>query len=264
MIKIKKITLISMLILFLNLFVNIEKTYAANVTKQVDIGITTIDLKDSTGYKYPAGTAVSRNGGSDFSVYLSLSPYMDFGYGNVPNEYVRINETRKFTLTSSNNVVVTSSYLTDVGKYETLVPYNSSENSKVKSMYRLYNPNSGEHFYTNSVIERNNLENSGWSYEGIGWQAPTSGINVYRVYNVNSGDHHYTTSTSERESLIKAGWKDEGTGWYSDINSSVPLYRSYNPNARTGTHNYTSSLSEQNSLIKIGWRDEGIGWYGIQ
>ena len=39
-------------------------------------------------------------------------------------------------------------------------------------MYRLYNPNSGEHFYTASVSERNNLYDLGWHYEGVGWFAP--------------------------------------------------------------------------------------------
>ncbi len=36
-------------------------------------------------------------------------------------------------------------------------------------MYRLYNPNSGEHFYTASKGERNHLIRLGWNDEGIGW-----------------------------------------------------------------------------------------------
>ncbi|MGL9817018.1 MULTISPECIES: hypothetical protein [Enterococcus] len=42
-------------------------------------------------------------------------------------------------------------------------------------MYRLYNPNSGEHFYTANTHERDLLKRVGWSDEGIGWYAPTSG-----------------------------------------------------------------------------------------
>ena len=41
------------------------------------------------------------------------------------------------------------------------------------SMYRLYNPNSGEHFYTSNVAERDMLISVGWSDEGIGWIAPS-------------------------------------------------------------------------------------------
>ena len=135
------------------------------------------------------------------------------------------------------------------------------------TMYRLYNPNSGEHFYTKSVSERSTLIGIGWSDEGIGWIAPeTSSTPVYRLYNVNSGDHHYTTSSSERTNCINAGWNDEGIGWYSDDSQGTPLYRLYNPNAtgqyEAGGHHYTKDVNEKNSLIANGWRDEGIGWYG--
>lgn len=48
------------------------------------------------------------------------------------------------------------------------------------AMYRLYNPNSGEHFYTGSSAERKNLVMVGWLYEGIGWYS-TSGQNGMNV-----------------------------------------------------------------------------------
>ena len=132
------------------------------------------------------------------------------------------------------------------------------------SMYRLYNTNSGEHFYTASAGERDVLINAGWNYENIGWIAPAhSNTPVYRLYNENGGEHHYTTSVAERDLLISLGWNDEGIGWYSDDNHTVPLYRQYNPNAFANNHNYTTSLGENDWLVSIGWRPEGIGWYGI-
>ena len=131
-------------------------------------------------------------------------------------------------------------------------------------MYRLYNPNSGEHFYTANDSEWDNLVNLGWRYEGIGWYAPeSSNTPVYRLYNPNTGDHHFTTSSSERQMCIDAGWKDENIGWYSDDAKSIPLYREYNPNVAVGTHNYTSNQSEHENLVSLGWKDEGIGWYGV-
>ena len=131
-------------------------------------------------------------------------------------------------------------------------------------MYRLYNPNSGEHFYTAGESERGNLVNLGWKYEGIGWYAPkSSNTPVYRLYNPNTGDHHFTTNSSERQKCIKAGWRDEKIGWYSDDKKAVPLYREYNPNVIAGTHNYTTSKSEHNYLVSLGWKNEGIGWYGV-
>ena len=47
-------------------------------------------------------------------------------------------------------------------------------------MYRIYNPNSGEHFYTSDKVEKDHLVSLGWKYEGIGWKAPT--ISNYPVY----------------------------------------------------------------------------------
>jgi hypothetical protein len=83
------------------------------------------------------------------------------------------------------------------------------------TMHQLYNPNSGEHFYTANDTEKNYLVSLGWKYEGIGWTAPAySGTPVYRVYNPNSGGHHYTKDENEKNSLIAAGWRDEGIGWY--------------------------------------------------
>lgn len=137
--------------------------------------------------------------------------------------------------------------------------------SDAVAMYRLYNPNSGEHFYTSSVGERNRVLKAGWSYEGIGWYAPVkSSVPVYRLYNPNAGDHFYTASAGEAASLKKNGWRDEGIGWYSETSSGEPVYRQYNPNAVSGAHNYTTSQDENNILTAIGWRGEGVGWYGTR
>jgi flagellum-specific peptidoglycan hydrolase FlgJ len=132
-------------------------------------------------------------------------------------------------------------------------------------MYRLYNKNSGEHFYTASENEASNLIKLGWRNEGIGWYAPTSSSTpVYRLYNPNAGDHHYTFNKGERDNLVKVGWKYEGIGWYSSDAKAVKLYRAYNPNAKkAGSHNYTVDSNEQKVLIKAGWRDEGLAWYGV-
>ena len=131
-------------------------------------------------------------------------------------------------------------------------------------MYRLYNPNSGEHFYTSNQAERSNLISLGWNNEGVGWVAPvSSNTPVYRLYNSYGGEHHYTTSVAERDMLISAGWNYEGIGWYSDDAHSTPLYRQYNPNAFANNHNYTTSLGENDYLVSLGWQAEGIGWYGV-
>ena len=131
-------------------------------------------------------------------------------------------------------------------------------------MYRLYNPNSGEHFFTSSSSERDGLVKVGWHYEGVAWTAPSaSSTLVYRLYNKNGGEHHYTTSASEASGLVSAGWSYEGVGWYSADSKATPLYRLYNPNAFANNHHYTTNTSERDWLVSLGWRYEGIGWYGV-
>lgn len=149
----------------------------------------------------------------------------------------------------------------------TPIPSPSPSTPAVKSelLYRLYNPNSGEHFYTSRLAESHALIALGWQDEGIGWKAPkSSNTPVYRLYNPNQGDHHYTTSSYERDVLVSKGWKNEGIGWYSDDAKAIPLYRSYNPNQFAANHNYTTKQAEHSSLLSLGWQDEGIGWYGMK
>ena len=186
----------------------------------------------------------------------------------VKMEGTTLKEGSDYSLSYKNNVKVGTATITVSGRGM----FWGSKNKTFKivklikvSMYRLYNPNSGEHFYTASAGERDVLTKAGWRYEGIGWTAPQwSKAPVYRLYNPNAGDHHYTTSAGERDMLKKVGWKDEGIGWYSDTSKGVPLYRQYNPNARTGTHNYTTNKAENDHLVKLGWKAEGIGWYGLK
>jgi hypothetical protein len=131
------------------------------------------------------------------------------------------------------------------------------------AMHRLYNPNSGEHFYTASATERDALAGYGWRTEGLAWIAPDTGAPVHRLYNPYAGDHHYTLDTAEKTALVAAGWTYEGVGWYSDAARGVPLFRAYNPNAAAGSHHYTASINEYESIVRAGWRPEGVAWHGV-
>lgn len=143
-----------------------------------------------------------------------------------------------------------------------LADSDGATNNQTINMYRLYNPYSGEHFYTAFSQEVGSCVVQGWRYEGVGWSAPVeSETPVYRLYNPFAGDHHYTTDAQESVSLQAAGWKYEGVGWYSDDAKTVSLYREYNPNAIVGTHNFTGDSVEHESLVEKGWKDEGVAWY---
>ena len=182
-------------------------------------------------------------------------------------------ETGVLTLKTTGNT--TYKYDTKVGKGTNkleveLVPANP--------MNRVYNPNSGEHFYTADVKEKEALISLGWQDEGYGWVAPTTPTTVtktsdqpvYRLYNPNAGDHHYTMSKEERNTLVAYGWKDENVGWYSAEDTkhngkTVPVYRQYNPYANgAGSHNYTADRAENNYLVSLGWVYEGTAWNALR
>jgi len=129
-------------------------------------------------------------------------------------------------------------------------------------MYRLFNRYSGEHLYTGSIVERDNLVIKGWNYEDVAWNAPLDGGEpVYRLYNPFTGDHHYTLDIGERDYLDCIGWNYEGVAWNSGADSGTPVYRLFNPFLSIGSHHYTTSLNERNTLLANGWLDEGIAWY---
>ncbi len=152
-----------------------------------------------------------------------------------------------------------------LGNYSVLDRYGVVEKSDgAQTMWRLYNPNTGEHFYTADSNERNNVRAAGWTFEGAGWVAPTEGDPVYRLYNDNGGEHHYTLDSDEQGNLLDAGWADEGVGWCSDPDKAMPLYREYNPNQFSCNHNYTVDESEHNYLVNLGWKDEGYAWFGLK
>lgn len=161
-------------------------------------------------------------------------------YGYSPSEFVRI----WYDLEVDESVYVVTEE----------IPY--------EAMYRLYNPNSGEHFYTASLEERDTLTGYGWNYEGVAWSSPkVSNVPIYRLFNPNTGDHHYTGSDEEKDNLVNVGWNYEGVGWYSDENLGRPIYRLFNPNATTGSHHYTTSAVERDNLVNVGWNYEGICCY---
>lgn len=135
----------------------------------------------------------------------------------------------------------------------------------VATLWRLYNSYTGQHLYTIDDGERNLLVYYGWKYEGVAWDAPTSGsAPVYRLYNQYNGDHHYTMDANEYGSLKTAGWSQEGIAFYSEESGSgVPLYRLFNPYETVGTHHYTLDQKERDAMVASGWRNEGECWKAI-
>lgn len=133
-----------------------------------------------------------------------------------------------------------------------------------ETTWRVYNPNSGEHFFTTDTEEKDNLVKLGWHDESAAWSTPSySEIPIYRLYNENGGEHHYTASAEEKDSLVKLGWNYEGIAFYGIDESGQPVYRLYNPNAFSNNHHFTADESEKDNLVSLGWKLEGIGFYTL-
>lgn len=140
------------------------------------------------------------------------------------------------------------------------LPIEAYASTNYQPVYRVYNPNSGEHLHTLNAGEKDNLRSIGWVYEGISMQIDGSGDNLYRAYNPNSGEHFYTKDYNEINKIKRAGWRYEGVAWKTP-KSGIKVYRVFNPNARNaGSHHYTLTESEKNDLVKRGWRYEGVSW----
>ncbi|MGM0169817.1 hypothetical protein IGI39_004751 [Enterococcus sp. AZ135] len=137
---------------------------------------------------------------------------------------------------------------------------STSVTASAATLYRAYNPNTGEHLYTQNSNEIPFVVSKGWNNEGTAWEAPSQGSPVYRMFNPNNGgDHHYTQNWNEVNMLKGKGWRYEGESWKSG--GSTPVYRLYNPNAKTGTHHFTVHTSERDNLRRKGWRYEGVAFY---
>jgi serine/threonine protein kinase len=136
-------------------------------------------------------------------------------------------------------------------------------------LYRLYNPKTGDHFYTMSIAERNNaVAADGYTYEGIASYVFSSQVAnsapLYRLVSTRTGDHFYTLSATERDNAVAAdGYTYEGIAGYvfsTQVPKSVPLYRLYN--SKTGDHFYTTSASERDNAVAVdGYIYERIACY---
>ncbi len=86
-------------------------------------------------------------------------------------------------------------------------------------LYRMYDPNRGEHFYTKNPEEAELLVQLGWQHESDSDFTVVSATEedstpVYRLYNPNFGGmHFYTTDANDAKYLESVGWNYEGICW---------------------------------------------------
>ena len=130
------------------------------------------------------------------------------------------------------------------------------------NLYRVYNPNNGDHYFTTSQAEASALVKLGWNAEGAPYKVVLNrvtkfGTPIYSAYNPNTGEH-LLTEEGEAEALAQVGWVNEGIKFYTVQNGSASVVRVYNPNTNGPAHLYTDA-SEANGLAKIGWSIDNGG-----
>jgi hypothetical protein len=152
------------------------------------------------------------------------------------------------------------------------VPFNSIDTIRQETpppsgmllVYRFYIPQTGEHFWTTDLGERDSMISAGYDYEGVAWDSSqnTSDTPVYRLYAPSIDQHLFTADPNERSTLLsQGGWQDEGVAMYvTETPNSQPVYRLYAPSL--GVHLLTDSSNERLTLLSQGgWNNENIAWY---
>ncbi len=173
-------------------------------------------------------------------------------------------------ITDSSNSTVT---INNDGTFTHQSPYvgTSVNNATILTpgaVFRLYNPNTSEHFYTRIVAERDFLMSVGWNYEGEIYTAPgvdeAGAYPVYRFYDPLNGVHTYSIIGPQARALAGAEWTYECIAFYAfwptlEIPGTVGVYYVCAP----GTHSprnapqvFTSSQDEIRVLTSLGWLDD--------
>lgn len=145
---------------------------------------------------------------------IKTNVYRFYNFKNGSHFYTA-SELEKYNVATK----LTSSY-----RYEGIsYPLNYSSGRNTAPLYRFYNLKNSSHFYTASLVERNNIIaklSSTYRYEGTAWyvsKVSTASFPVYRFYNVKNGTHFYTASAAEKANVIaklSATYRYEGVAYY--------------------------------------------------
>ena len=138
-------------------------------------------------------------------------------------------------------------------------------------VYRFYNAETGTHFYSASLEERNAVidDLDRYLYEGPAYKsAPedtdSTGI-VWRFFNTETGVHFFTISEDERDAvggLPQFIFEGGAYSAYTDqVDDATALFRFFN--TETGTHFYTASDAEREAVdVNLPeYAYEGIAYY---
>jgi Repeat of unknown function (DUF5648) len=149
---------------------------------------------------------------------------------------------------------------------------NPNPNTLSSRAERFFDSATGDHFYTLSPAEANQIRATLPTYhdEGAPWATPnkgTSTIDVFRFFDVATGAHFLTSNVAERDQVIATlpSYHYEGIAFeaYSAPgDGTLTLERFYN--TQSHLHHYAASPAEIASILSggagPGWVDEGAGF----
>jgi hypothetical protein len=141
-------------------------------------------------------------------------------------------------------------------------------------IYRFYDTRTGDHFYTASAGERDQILRTipHYNFEGSAFSAPDEGpgtTDVFRFYNNATQAHFFTTSEAERDQVIRTlpTFQYEGIAFQAYTSAAghsdaLVLDRFYN--TQTNLHHFSGSAGETASILAgqagAGWVLEGPGF----
>lgn len=176
----------------------------------------------------------------------------DLGFGLVETPYQR--DQKQYTL-----YVIGTTYV------------HSTAQAGEMTLYRFSRPDTGTHFYSTSVAERDAvIGDAAYRYEGqVAYvlkpsTTAASTRALHRFYQPASGTHFYTSTPSEYDRVL--GFPQYSLdGVAGKVSTSagagrVPMYRFFRPGS--GTHFYTASAAEAEQVEQMpGFVFEGTAFY---
>ncbi|WP_354442243.1 trypsin-like peptidase domain-containing protein [Ottowia thiooxydans] len=149
-----------------------------------------------------------------------------------------------------------------------LGPSTTPPSGNLTSVFRFFNPRTGAHFYTNSVLERDFVISNYpvFNYEGPKFKAAAQAgpglAPVYRFFNIKTGAHFYSISAAERDFVLDTypQFQYEGPTWYAQPqagNNADQMYRFFH--LKNGVHFYTLIKAEADFVRATypDWQYEG-------
>lgn len=163
-------------------------------------------------------------------------------------------------IASCSDMVNTTLSSYDIVAFQFLYPSSGSVLG-ASPVFRYFNVNTDDHFFTTNINELGNGSNNGWIFEGVGFFAPSmiaypNIIPIYRYYSASKGDHFYTRTPGSYNKFVSEGIAFYA--FYPGSSGAMPVYRYFNGNK--SDHHYTKNPSEGSMG---GYSYEGIEFYAF-